>query len=59
MIDNLEQEYQALKERLLTAGGTGDLPIEHMVLELELYSRIRRMVERDGKAALWLENFKG
>ncbi|HKK33658.1 MAG TPA: Na/Pi symporter [Desulfomicrobiaceae bacterium] len=59
MIDNLEQEYQALKERLLTAGSTGDLSIDHMVLELELYSRIRRMVERDGKAALWLEHFKG
>ena len=44
--------YHGLKDRLLTAGAEGRMPIDHMVDRLEVYSLIRRMVEQGVKASV-------
>jgi phosphate:Na+ symporter len=47
----LENDYQALKGRLLRAGTEGRLPIRQMVARLDELSAIRRMLDQALKAA--------
>ncbi|WP_415714836.1 Na/Pi cotransporter family protein [Maridesulfovibrio sp.] len=57
-IDNMTHDmlsaYHDLKEKLLSAGGTGSIPVPEMVEQLELFSKIRRIARQAAKGAVYL-----
>ncbi|WP_432735778.1 Na/Pi cotransporter family protein [Maridesulfovibrio sp. FT414] len=54
MINDMLSAYHDLKARLLTAGGSGELPVPEMVEQLELYSKMRRITRQAAKGAVYL-----
>ena len=59
LTDDYRRVYESQKRRILSAGPAGVLPVEQMVLRLDLESRNRRMVEQLTKGALLLSNLAG
>jgi phosphate:Na+ symporter len=55
--ERFELAYQAFKAQLLRAGTSGMLPTRRMVVALEQYSAIRRIVDQCSKAADYLCRF--
>lgn len=50
-LDELESHYQALKASLLRAGADEHIQLQQMVVQLEQYSLIRRLLEQTVKGA--------
>ena len=54
MIHDMLSAYQDLKAKLLSAGGTGNIPVPEMVEQLELFSKVRRIARQTAKGAVYL-----
>ena len=54
MIHDMLSAYHDLKAKLLSAGGTGNIPVPEMVEQLELFSKIRRIARQAAKGAVYL-----
>lgn len=54
LIDDMLSAYHDLKARLLSAGGTAQMPVPEMVEQLELYSKIRRITRQSAKGEVYL-----
>lgn len=54
MLLAMEDAYQSLKDHLLRAGSAGRLRTDQMVEQLELYSRIRRLLQQAVKGGRYL-----
>ncbi|WP_419779071.1 Na/Pi cotransporter family protein [Maridesulfovibrio sp.] len=53
MIHDMLSAYQDLKAKLLEAGGNGQIPVPEMVDQLELFSKIRRIIRQSAKGAIY------
>ncbi|WP_320008848.1 Na/Pi cotransporter family protein [Maridesulfovibrio sp.] len=53
MLHDMLSAYQDLKAKLLEAGGNGNIPVPEMVEQLELFSKIRRIVRQTAKGAVY------
>ena len=53
MINDMLSAYQDLKTKLLEAGGNGHIPVPEMVDQLELFSKIRRIIRQEAKGAVY------
>ena len=54
MIHDMLSAYHDLKAKLLSAGGTGNIPVPEMVEQLELFSKVRRIARQAAKGAVYL-----
>ncbi len=53
-LEELKEEYRALKARMLREASKGNLTVSQMVADLEAIARIRRIAEQAEKAARYL-----
>ena len=58
LLTGLQNEYHALKAKLLRAGTEGRISSKEMVAQLELMSQIHRLAEQTEKGARYLDSFQ-